>query len=250
MNDDRKAAATFLLFVAAVIAAFVWVGPCARPARSNPVERITARVRIVQDGRAGFFHAGGTIETVEYFPGSGYAVRTDSATLWVQIDGRIQEPAESTEANGADFGSPALDANGDGTYEWLGKVEGLETYRAKQPREPGIAGDTVSVGELSGKIFRDAGAFVRVTYQNFIPVDVTAWGTESLPYPDADGLRADDGANLYATADSTQFGFSAQTRVAGLRYVLRTLGAWTAGPDRWMRLEVTRDVAALDALQP
>lgn len=245
MSDDPEGHVMRVLAGVAFAAALTWLallmGPCAPAAKSNPLERISSRARIFRDGLHGTFVAGGTVDSVEYFPKSGYVARRDSSQLWVQVDGLIFN--DSLTATGINHAAPVLDATGAGTYEFFGRIDGLAWYR-----ENGVTqdGDSIKAGEFSGRIFRDTEAFVRITYQNFAPVDLLAWGAETLPYYDADGFRVDDGDRMIPV-DSTRYQFDALTRAGGVRYVLKTVARWQVGADTYLRLEVSRDTSALAA---
>ncbi len=251
MSDDpnRDLLVSCSAFAIACVLVVLWlVGPCTPIASSNPVERLQARVKIDRDGLQGVFYAHGTVDSVEYFPRAGYPIaRRDSAQLYVMIDGYADQPDSIRNANGSICGGPTLDASGNGQYEWLARIEALQFYKGTFVEAPG---DTVRAGYSSGKFFRDSGAFCRVDYSNFAPVALTAWGAETLAYPDSEGFRVDDGARMFPNADTTRFTFDAPQRAGGVRYVLRTLTTWLSGSDRYLRVEVTRDTTALGALQP
>lgn len=248
-DEERRAfAIAGGLTIVAVAAWLLLVGSC-HPAHANPVEKIWARARVVQDGVHGIFRAGGTIDSVEYFPAARYSARRDSAQFWIQVTGFTTEPPESIAARGATIsGSPLLDAGGNGKYEWLGTIEAMGLYRERWAQAPG---DTSRIGESTGALWKDDGAFVRISYQASAVADVTAWGTDAMRFLDSDGFATDQGSVVLPVAtDSTRFVFGGSARDGGLRYVVRTRAVWTAGSDRWLRLEVTRDTTALETLVP
>lgn len=219
-------------------------------ANANPVERVVARCRVQFDGQSGVFRIGGTVDSVEYFPRAGYAARRDSAQLWVTVDGGTFWTPDSAAVYGRNpQGAPDLDGAGNGLYEWPGRVRAFGFYRERWPVGPESPGDTMLVGQAQGPFLDDDGAFVRVRYAAFAPVEVTAWGACQWRIKDTDTTAVDLGSVLIpAAGDSTRFFFGGTARAGGLRYVLRTLATWSQGPDRWMRLEVSRDTTALNAV--
>lgn len=225
----------------ATIAAFALVGTCVPPLRANPVERMQARLLVRNTGIRGYFMACGTIDSIESFEGARYAARGDSCRLCIIVDGVTIDTAGVVPGQA----EPILDANGTGNWEWLGRVQAVEFYRAIVERSPG---DFASAGEYSGTLFDDPAAFVRIHYTNSVPDSITAVGAESLRYP-VDGFSVDVGNSMtQSPVDTSLFYFGAPQRAHGLRYVLRTRSAWTSGAARWMRCEIVRDSALVGAV--
>lgn len=244
----KTAARILLAFVALVFFAYALgiLLDCADTTSGNPIERVVATVRVYEAGENGTLRVGGLIDSVTYFPTGTPAARRDSAQFWVYVDGTTTTWQADT-TGGSAVAYRELDANGDGSLEWIGRVEGFGLYREAWPQ------DGMLRGQQQAPLFFDDGAFVRAAYAAGVLVSVTAWGTETIIHPGSDSTtwRRDVGAELVqSSVDSTQFFFTGGLRTGGGRYVVRTLSVWMVGANRWMRLEVVRDTLAFAALVP
>jgi hypothetical protein len=209
---------------------------------ASPVERIVARARVLEDGRHGTLRVGGTVDSVAYTAGP-LAARRDSAQLWIEVDGAAFWGPDTAQTGVVAY--RRLDDNGDGSFEWTGRVDAFGLYRADVPV------DGMQKGQQQPALFHDDVAFVRAIYVDSVLVGLSAWGAETIREPQADGTTHDVGAELVMAADSTRMFFTGGLREGGGRYVVRSVGnPWTVGANRFLRLEMVRDSLAFEALVP
>ena len=245
MNDDERREWRMLLFLIALLLA-IWVaGNFVTPVYPAPVEQIIARCRVHSDGQGGLLTVGGTVDSIRYFAHAPMCARRDSAQLWIFSDGNTWWPDGET----APRAFLPLDSTGAGRLQWSGRVDAFGFWRDTVT----IDGDRKRIGQAQPPLFRDDNAFVEARYAGFTMTDLTAWGSEVLLVPVAAGSDTgrDVGQDMVQSpVNPAQLYFNGGLREGGGRYLVRTLATWASGGARWLRLELTRDSTAFQALVP